>query len=67
MYGDYESKFDELLKKDGSFGIHHRNVQTSAIAIFSHLNALSPEIMKEVFQVSLPATCYLREKNEFTL
>ena len=25
-YGDYKSKFDELLEKDGSFSIHHRNI-----------------------------------------
>ena len=31
VYKDYTSSFDELLLKDNSFGIHHRNLQKLAI------------------------------------
>ena len=64
VYGDYTSKFDELLEKDSSSSIHHRNIQTLAIEILKFLNGLCAQIMTDFFQVKSPAPDYLRDKNE---
>ena len=49
VYNDLVSTFDELLTKEKSFTIHHRNIQTLAIEIYKVINNVSPEIMKEIF------------------
>ena len=49
VYSDYKSTFQELLDKDASFSVHHRNIQTLAIEIYKHIHGLSPAIMGEVF------------------
>ena len=50
VYGDYTSDFKELLKKDESVTVHHKNIQLLAIEIFKHKNNISPPIMKNLFE-----------------
>ena len=50
VYGDYTSDFKELLKKDESVTVHHKNIQLLAIEIFKHKNDISPPIMKNLFE-----------------
>ena len=65
VYSDYDSSFADLLVKDGSFSIHHRNVQTLAIEIYKFSNDLSPQIMSNVFQKN-DNNCYnLRSNSNF--
>ena len=49
VYNDYTSSFENLLKKDNSVSIHHRNIQRVAIEMYKVRNNLCPEIMKSLF------------------
>ena len=44
VYSDYKSSFNTLLDKNGSFLIHHRNIQSIAIEVYEFLHGLSPDI-----------------------
>ena len=49
VYADETSTFEELLRKDGSVKIHHRNLQFMAIEMFKSDNGLSPSFMADIF------------------
>ena len=49
VYTNYHSSYDELLAKDGSFRIHHRNLQRLTIEIYKFNNNLGPEILNDIF------------------
>ena len=49
VYDDYTSTFQELLRKDESVSIHHRNIQNVAVEMFKIKNELCPEILKGIF------------------
>ena len=52
VYEDYTSSFEDLLVKDKSVCIHHRNIQKVAIEMFKVKNNLCPEIMQELFHLN---------------
>ena len=41
VYSDYETTFEDLLTKDGSFTVHHCNIQTLAIELYKVYNYIS--------------------------
>ncbi len=49
VYNDYSSTFNELLIKDKSVCIHHKNLQQLAIEMYKVKNKLSPPFMQELF------------------
>ena len=49
VYNDFSSSFSELLEKDKSVTIHHRNLQTLAYEIFKVKNNMAPKILTEIF------------------
>ena len=49
VYEDYKSSFEELLHKDKSVTIHHRNIKYLALEMFKVSKGISPPFMKEIF------------------
>ena len=66
VYSDYDSTFQELLDKDTSFSVHHRNIQILAIEIYKHIHGLSPANMGEVFKINRTLPYNLRTQNDFS-
>ena len=64
VYSEYNSSFNKLLDKDGSFTVYQRNAQSLAIEIYKYLHGLSPAILSEVFKVSKTIPYDLRMRNE---
>ena len=63
-YQDNASTFQELLNKDNSVSIHHRNLQVLATEMFKIHRGLSPEILREIF-VPKTSSYNLRRNNTF--
>ena len=49
VYEDYTTSFEDLLTKDGSVSIHHRNLQNVAIEMFKVKNKICPEFIQSLF------------------
>ena len=67
FYSDFKSTFQELLDKDTSFSVHHRNIQILAIEIYKHVHGLSPAIIGEVFKINRTLPYNLRTQNKFSI
>ena len=51
VYSDYRLSFEEVLQKDKSISIHHRNIHYLAIEMFKVLKGLSSQMMNEIFSL----------------
>ena len=64
---DKRSFFEDLLEKDNSVSIYHKNLQGLAIEMFKVHTKTSPEIMQEVFLVKEQANYSLRNQTNFVI
>ena len=51
MYRDNLSTFDDLLSRDISVSVHHKNLQILARELFKVKNGIAPSFMNEIFKL----------------
>ena len=61
VYQEKKMTFEQLLEKDGTVTIHHRNLQKLAVEMYKVKNNLGPKAMQEIFKPSI------RGRNEWIL
>ena len=67
LYNDKKSSFHDLLEKDNSVSIHHKNLRGLAIEMYRIFNGLAPQIVTEIFPLRPQGQYNLRNWSDFTL
>ena len=49
VYDDYHTPFEDLLRRNNTASIHHRNIQQVAIEIFKIKHKLGPQLLNDLF------------------
>ena len=66
-YNDKKSIFKDLLGKDGSVSIHHRNVRTLAVELLKVFKGSSPVVFAEAFPVKQQSQHNMRNYSYFAM
>ena len=67
LYNDKKSSFHDLLEKDSSVSIHHRNLRAFAFEMYRICNGIAPEIVPKIFPLRPQGQCNLRSWSDFSL
>ena len=67
IYNDKNSSYEELLTKDGSVSIHHRNIDALVTGFYKIENGLSPELFTEIFARETEPHYNLRRCSDFRI
>ena len=67
IYNDKCSSFEEILVKDKSVSIHHKNIHALTIEMFKVYTKTSPKIMQEFFQIKDKGYYFLRNQIDFAI
>jgi len=66
VYLDYASSFNDLLLRDNSFSIHHRNIQSMGIEMYKAKHNLEPEVvLGKIFPLNPNNREGLRSNSDF--
>lgn len=65
IYDDYDSSFESLLYKDGSFTVHECNIQTLAIELYKVANGISNSGLSDI--LTLNNSYQLRSNSNFSV
>ena len=66
VYNDYITSFEDLLKKDDSFKIQHKNIQSLAIELFKIKKETANPILCDIFPLR-SIDYHLRSQTDFSV